>query len=186
MTPQTLTLKETPLEQGGKESYSPIKKIHFQAMLLVMILSLTYVTYVTQFDKAPSHEVVAIQDKADLVFKDGEHGEILIQVIDQQNGDIRVVNELQLEGEQGFLRGTLRALARERRTRQLSPDVAFQLILQKDGHLSITDPLTKNTIALEAFGPDNLGVFIKLLNESKTALTKANTNNLTDSTKDMK
>ncbi len=67
------------------------------------------------------------------------------------------------EGEQGFLRGTLRAMARERRLLGLGAGQPFELILLRDGGLTLHDPATGMRIALESFGATNTGVFARLL-----------------------
>ncbi len=67
------------------------------------------------------------------------------------------------EGEQGFLRGTLRALARERRLRGMGAERPLELIAHPDGRLSLHDPATGTRIALESFGGTNAGVFARLL-----------------------
>ncbi len=70
------------------------------------------------------------------------------------------------EGEQGFLRGTLRAMARERRLHGIAADQSFELILLRDGRLTLHDPATGMDIALESFGSTNTGVFARLLKSS--------------------
>lgn len=67
------------------------------------------------------------------------------------------------EGEQGFLRGTLRAMARERRPLGIGADQPFELIAHADGRLTLRDPATGMRIALESFGSTNAGVFARLL-----------------------
>lgn len=65
-------------------------------------------------------------------------------------------------GEQGFLRGTLRGLVRERKLRGLvADDVPLQLIARADGRLTLVDPLTGQRIDLESFGPTNAAVFAR-------------------------
>jgi putative photosynthetic complex assembly protein len=68
-----------------------------------------------------------------------------------------------VQGEQGFLRGALRALSRERRARGLGPEQPFQLIARPDGRLTLVDPVTDQRIDLESFGPINAGKFASLL-----------------------
>lgn len=67
------------------------------------------------------------------------------------------------EGEQGFLRGTLRAMARERMRHGVGRDQPFELLLHADGRLTLRDPATGMRIALESFGSTNTGVFARLL-----------------------
>jgi putative photosynthetic complex assembly protein len=68
-----------------------------------------------------------------------------------------------VQGEQGFLRGALRALTRERRARGLGAEVPFQLTQRADGGLTLSDPLTAQRVDLDSFGPSNAAVFEPLL-----------------------
>ena len=67
------------------------------------------------------------------------------------------------QGEQGFVRGTLRALVRDRRLQGFGADQPFELIAHDAGRLSLRDPATGSTIALESFGSKNIGVFARLM-----------------------
>ncbi|MFM1987372.1 MAG: putative photosynthetic complex assembly protein PuhC [Pseudomonadota bacterium] len=66
-------------------------------------------------------------------------------------------------GEQGFVRGVLRGLARERRARGLGPEQPFELIGRADGRLTLHDPATGRLVDLESFGPTNAAVFARLI-----------------------
>lgn len=66
-------------------------------------------------------------------------------------------------GSNGFLRGTLRALVRERKLNQVGDAVPFRLIGLADGAVVLEDPATGLRVHLSAFGPDNSGVFAGLL-----------------------
>lgn len=68
-----------------------------------------------------------------------------------------------VQGEAGFLRGALRALARERQRRGLGAGPAFELIARADGRLTLADPATGERLDLESFGPSNAGIFARLL-----------------------
>ena len=86
-------------------------------------------------------------------------GKLSIQVIDATTGaDVH-----NFQGEQGFVRGTLRALARGRRLQGMGADQPFELIAHDAGRLSLRDPATGATIALESFGSTNIGVFARLM-----------------------
>jgi putative photosynthetic complex assembly protein len=63
------------------------------------------------------------------------------------------------EGEQGFVRGSLRALVRERKRRDLGPEQPFILEGHSDGRLSLRDPTTQTRIPLDSFGPSQLALF---------------------------
>jgi len=66
-------------------------------------------------------------------------------------------------GTNGFIRGLMRGLARERRASEIGPERAFRLTRWADGRLSIEDPATGRWIDLGAFGPTNAGAFARLL-----------------------
>jgi putative photosynthetic complex assembly protein len=66
-------------------------------------------------------------------------------------------------GEQGFLRGTLRGLVRERKRAGLVTDAPLLLTARADGRLTLADPATGERIDLESFGPTNAGVFARWL-----------------------
>ncbi|MBU3648663.1 MAG: photosynthetic complex assembly protein PuhC, partial [Limnohabitans sp.] len=98
----------------------------------------------------------AVQWQRALQFKDLPDGDIA--VIDA-NTQQAVAN---FSGEQGFLRSTLRALARERHREKLGSDAPFLLIGRTDGRLTLLDPTTQQRIDLESFGPSNAAVFAGL------------------------
>lgn len=66
-------------------------------------------------------------------------------------------------GTNGFLRGTLRGLGRERKREGIAREAAFDLVGTQDGHLLLIDPETRRRIDLGSFGPTNAAVFIHLL-----------------------
>jgi putative photosynthetic complex assembly protein len=74
-------------------------------------------------------------------------------------------------GEGAFLRGALRALVRSRQLGGEGSEVPFELVLWKDGRLSLEDPVTDQNIVLNAFGPDNVRPFTDLLSASRALQT---------------
>jgi len=66
-------------------------------------------------------------------------------------------------GEDGFIRATVRGLARERMRRGIGQQVPFRLALHTDGRLTLEDPTISRTLELEAFGPSNSGAFARFL-----------------------
>lgn len=97
----------------------------------------------------------AVRAQRSLRFVDRADGGI--DVVDGSNGQL--VDRA--HGEQGFLRGTLRGLARERRRRGLGGDTPLLLQVGRDGRLALLDPATGERIDLQAFGPDNAAVFAR-------------------------
>jgi putative photosynthetic complex assembly protein len=66
------------------------------------------------------------------------------------------------QGEQGFLRGSLRAMARERQSRGLGSEAPFLLTGHVDGRVTLRDTATSERLNLESFGPTNSAVYSQL------------------------
>jgi len=66
-------------------------------------------------------------------------------------------------GTNGFLRSTLRGLARERKREGIGAEPPFRLMGRADGRLTLEDPATGRRVDLESFGPTNAAVFAQLL-----------------------
>jgi putative photosynthetic complex assembly protein len=92
-----------------------------------------------------------------------------LRFVDQADGAVHAIDASSgalvqcFEGEQGFLRGTLRAMARQRKVNGVGAAEPFELILHTDGRLTLHDPATGTRIALESFGVSNVSVFARLL-----------------------
>ena len=92
-----------------------------------------------------------------------------LRFVDQADGAVDAIDAgsgalvQRFEGEQGFLRGTLRAMARQRKVNGVGAAEPFELILHTDGRLTLHDPATGTRIALESFGVSNVSVFARLL-----------------------
>lgn len=66
-------------------------------------------------------------------------------------------------GTGGFVRATLRGLARDRKRGDLGPDQPFRLSAWTDGALSLEDRATGRTLDLRAFGSTQVEAFARLL-----------------------
>jgi putative photosynthetic complex assembly protein len=82
-----------------------------------------------------------------------------IAVIDAHTGATLDV----VHGEQGFLRGTLRGLVRERKRRGINSTLPMQLMARADGRLTLQDASTGERIELESFGPSNVAIYARWL-----------------------
>jgi putative photosynthetic complex assembly protein len=66
-------------------------------------------------------------------------------------------------GTNGFVRGALRALARQRRLNSIGPTAPFRLTRWSDGRLTLDDSTTGSHVELDGFGPTNVAAFASLL-----------------------
>lgn len=95
----------------------------------------------------------------DLRFVDRVDGAIL--VIDAPSD--RIVDVLPA-GEEGFVRGLLRGLARERRRLDIDAEAPFRMVAWSDGRLSLEDTVTGHRAELMGtFGTDNTESALRLL-----------------------
>ena len=93
----------------------------------------------------------------DLRFEDRADGAVLIY-------DAAATTPFEVvQGEAGFLRGTLRGLARTRHSEGLNDATPFHLAAWPAGRLTLEDPATGRRLDLEAFGATNEAVFARLL-----------------------
>lgn len=106
----------------------------------------------------PAPEVSAVVASRELAFHDDGAGSVL--VYDWQSGEKLAVLA---PGEGSFVRGVMRSLTRERRSREEGSDIPFQITRHRDGSLVLEDPATGERIELQAFGPANAGAFAALL-----------------------
>ena len=127
------------------------------AWIGVMLLSMLVAVGLARWSGLdPRTPDAAVQWQRELQFRDLPGGDIA--VLDPQS-QLQVAR---FSGEQGFLRSTLRALARERHREKLGADAPFVLIGRTDGRLTLQDPSTGQRIDLESFGPSNAAVFASL------------------------
>jgi putative photosynthetic complex assembly protein len=101
---------------------------------------------------------VAVVTQRDLRFLDGADGAVIVQDIDGT-----LVARVLPASEQGFVRGVMRGLARERRIQDAPADTPFRLALWADNGLTLTDLATGRQIELGAFGPTNRAAFAVML-----------------------
>jgi putative photosynthetic complex assembly protein len=99
-----------------------------------------------------------VVESRDLRFEDRPDGAVLVY---SMPGD-RLVDTLP-PGTNGFVRGVLRGLVRERRADQIGPAPPFRLTRWADGRLSLDDPSTGRHVDLEVFGLTNAGAFAAIL-----------------------
>jgi putative photosynthetic complex assembly protein len=90
---------------------------------------------------------------------------------DQPNGGVAVFDardtaapiDMIAPETNGFLRATMRGLARQRLRQDADREVPFRLTGWADGRLTLEDPTTGRKVEMEAFGITNEEVFAHLL-----------------------
>jgi putative photosynthetic complex assembly protein len=127
------------------------------AVLVGLALAFTGAARLTGIGIARTPEATSTATR-DLRFEDRADGAVI--VYDAANG--RIVDILE-PGTNGFVRGVLRALVRERKRQDIGPASPFRLTRWGDGRLSIEDVATQERIELVSFGPTNAAAFARLL-----------------------
>jgi len=93
-----------------------------------------------------------------------------LRFADRADGAVVVTNALtgqQVDvvepGAEGFVRGAMRGLVRQRRLAEIGPDMPFRLSVWPDGRITLQDTANGNTMELHAFGRTNAEAFLRLL-----------------------
>jgi putative photosynthetic complex assembly protein len=107
-------------------------------------------------NSAPTSTPVASRE---LLFRDEPNGGVA--VFDASN-DAAPIDVIAPETN-GFLRATMRGLARQRLRQDADREIPFRLTGWADGRLTLADPTTGRTVEMEAFGITNEEVFAHLL-----------------------
>jgi putative photosynthetic complex assembly protein len=141
----------------NKDFLSPVAKVLIAALISIILL----LVFINSRDLSKVREPDASPAQVlQLRFEDRPDGSIAI--IDYKTG--KQIDTVQ--GEAGFVRGTLRGLAQERKRRGLDSGPPFELIYRADGRLTLSDTATGRLVDLESFGPTNASTFFNLFNAS--------------------
>jgi putative photosynthetic complex assembly protein len=125
--------------------------------LVAMTLLLVAVARITGTLDSQVGEKTAIAEKL-LRFEDQPNGAVAVY----SATDGRLIETME-PGTNGFVRGTLRALVRERRLNNVADKTPVRLLVGADGSFVLHDPATDRRLDLRAFGPANAGAFASLL-----------------------
>ena len=123
----------------------------------IIAFSLITVGLIRITGNGPDQRAAAPTVQRSLVFQDQKDGGVRVE--DGLTGETLTV----LHGEQGFVRGSLRALTRERYSRGIGSSAPFDLIARVDGRVTLFDPSTGQRVDLESFGPTNTAEFSRFL-----------------------
>jgi hypothetical protein len=123
----------------------------------IIAFALVSVGLVRITGNGPDQRAAATAMQRSLSFQDQGDGSVL--VTDGKTGE----KLTSLYGEQGFVRGALRALARERHSRGIGSAPPFDLVAHVDGRITLMDPSTGQRVDLESFGATNVAEFSRFL-----------------------
>jgi putative photosynthetic complex assembly protein len=99
----------------------------------------------------------------ELRFDDREDGAVVVR--DATDGATLYTVE---PGAGGFIRASMRGMARERRREDIGEQTPFTLTRWTDGTISLQDKTTGRVINLDAFGPTNAEAFARLFADRET------------------
>jgi putative photosynthetic complex assembly protein len=126
-------------------------------VLIVVTFAFAIFSRTTGYGRTEMPEAKVVE-KRSLLFE-RTPGDV-IEVRDHATGNVLASAQ---PGEEGFLRGLLRALDRGRKLESMPLDAPYDLIRWSDGRLSLYDPTIDGTIELDVFGKDNVALFVRLL-----------------------
>lgn len=146
----------------ASNSSDAIPRVMLVALGALVIGTLIAVSFVRMTGLGAAHvpDAAAVSVR-EFRFEDQANGGILVR--DARSG---LVVQTVAPETNGFLRGTMRGLARERHRRGLGPEVPFRLIGRADGKLTLEDPATGRHVDIGSFGPTNAAVFAGIMNSS--------------------
>ncbi len=144
-------------------SFFPRAPLVGAALLVSVSLGLAIYGRVTGMAR-PAPGGVAMAER-NLRFADRADGAVVVSLSD--TGQVLEV----AQGQNGFLRGTLRGFARQRKESGIGQMPPMRLTGYEDGRLILFDPSTGRQVDLEAFGSQNEAVFARILTMAPQAQT---------------
>jgi putative photosynthetic complex assembly protein len=101
--------------------------------------------------------VSAVASSIALTFEDRDDGSVIVR-----DGTGRTLETIPVSAD-GFVRGAMRSMARDRRKAGIGSELPFILERRENGRLGLSDPATGGRLELDAFGPSNSGAFARFL-----------------------
>jgi putative photosynthetic complex assembly protein len=145
------------MDQDALDRQLPRGFVIGAGVLVVSSLIMVSIARLTGYQPArpPPSTVV---ERHDLRFEDRPDGAVLVY----DAADDQLAYTI-APGTNGFVRGVLRGLVRERRADHVGPTPPFRLTHWADGRLSLDDPSTGRHVDLEVFGETNAAAFADIL-----------------------
>ncbi|MCU0648037.1 MAG: putative photosynthetic complex assembly protein PuhC [Gemmatimonadaceae bacterium] len=131
--------------------------------IALVTYALAFVSSQFGWFKDPPPTAAVVESRA-YTFVDGIDGSIL--VFDRTGTTL--VSKLE-SGSFGFLRGTLRALSRQRMLAGIGAEPPFHLVRYADGRIQLEDSTTGKQVVGTSFGPNQTAEFNRLFNPPRAA-----------------
>jgi putative photosynthetic complex assembly protein len=136
------------------------------AALLLFVLAMTgavswgLIPHAADPEASRAANHVAVAQSRELRFTDRADGAVVVS--DAVSGKtVKVIGF----GEGGFLRATMRRMAKARIAAGVGAEPPFTLTLWANGALSLSDPQTGGEAEIHGFGPDHSRIFAEMLKE---------------------
>ena len=169
--PEIPEIEPATAEATGRKQWKPYPTVPLAAAVGLVVVTVFGTGFVILSGNAPTHDTpVDVVASVELRFEDRSDGSI--DVIDASS---QTVLETLEPGDSGFIRSTLRGLARARLMAGEGDDVAFVLQQTKSGRLVLSDPVTERSVDLWAFGSTNARSFVRYLPAAENQLGKEET-----------
>jgi putative photosynthetic complex assembly protein len=130
-------------------------------MALTGAVSLGWIPQSADPEASRAAQNVAAAQSRDLRFVDRADGAVIVS--DAVTGEMVKIVEF---GQGGFLRATVRRMAKARIAAGISAEPPFKLTLWENGALSLSDPQTGRDAEIHGFGADHSKMFADMLQES--------------------
>lgn len=141
--------------QAIRRRTSSTKPLIFSALLIAGALA---VTTMPPFGSGAERVAGQALSSRDLLFADRADGGVTVS--DARDG---ALVGILAPGEDGFVRGAMRGLVRERRIGGLGAETPFRVTGWSDGRLTLEDPATGTRLDLAAYGQTNAEAFARFL-----------------------
>ena len=152
-------LPEVPVATDEPKRWQPYPTVPLAAAASLIVIALVATAWVSLSGNRPATYVTdEVVMSVDLLFVDQEDGSL--QVLDASSGS--TLGTLAPDAD-GFLRSTLRAMARARRAAGEDVDAAYSIKQTSDKRLLLVDTVTDQRVDLWAFGPTNAAAFARFL-----------------------
>jgi putative photosynthetic complex assembly protein len=131
-------------------------------LLLAVTIGIVLMSRLNNVPTEIPMDMGALVETRVIVFVDGDKNALLVK--DASSGETIYTTTT---GTDGFLRGTLRALGRNRKREGGSRAEPFTVSRWANGHITLTDSVTGAKIDLAAFGATNVAVYERFLKSSE-------------------